>query len=505
MNDLYWFADNLVLWDRDPAKPEYNLVPYPDGPHRLITDFIMDTEKGFGKNPKTRTLMMMPRGYFKTTLGVLCYVLWLLARNPKEKVLLISAGGDLVHKSMRLIMRHCEKNERLLYYFPRLRPGDPWSVTRASVQGFTSLDAKECSIESKGVGAKATGTHFTRVIFDDVVEEKNTETPEACTKVISYYQLMTPIMEGSGKFAMLRVIGTIWHFADLYNYILAQIAKEVAAGIEPEVAHIKYGVWKEGRDDVPLWPQFHSREDLLAIKKTYASNPQIWANQYLNEVISTDEMLVSPRDLEKVYIDEMPEDWTDWPKFASIDPSMGTCVDQSAIWSWAVSPEGIPFVFDIYSGLVKPPDLIKQIYSLDAIYSYKRIFFEMHLTKQLWIPVLDHALEKFGEISIFGYDRMKNKMSKDARIRALGMFVKAGYLRIWKKAAGVDNMEDQLFSYPRCRTDDILDAGAEMVQRTNPPKHTDKWEDDNPHYSQELLDLWRGGTTSLFMPDWVRN
>ena len=43
MNDLYWFADNLVLWDRDPAKPEYNLVPYPDGPHRLITEFIMDT------------------------------------------------------------------------------------------------------------------------------------------------------------------------------------------------------------------------------------------------------------------------------------------------------------------------------------------------------------------------------------------------------------------------------------------------------------------------------
>jgi hypothetical protein len=391
-----------------------------------------------------------------------------------------------------------------------------------SIAGARHLDARERSITSLGVQGRITGSHFDLILFDDVVDDKNSENPDLCEKVIQYYRQMTPILQGSGTGAQFRIVGTHWSFADLYSHMLDQLCR--AIGCQPEdlegfsqilpcdhpdrripFALLKFGVYEED-GETTRWPENnveYSEEALLGIRDD-CETPQHWSNQYLNQIISAEEQLVT-KELFHRFWDDLPPDHVNWPTFCAIDPSMGTYRDKSAIWSWTVDPDGYPWLIDIYDGMIRPPELIDQVYARNEKYHYERIFWEMHLTKQLWIPLLEQAYEKRGHLNITPVDRQSNSKDKKAsRIQSLGSFINNGYLRVWKRCAMLDALEAQLYYWPRCRTDDILDAGAEMVQRVRPPKRAKVVAKQQEYVDPTIRALWRGGTTAPNMPEWVK-
>ena len=502
--DFFWFVNTLVYGHLGDSN---KICPREDGPHNRIASFYQRTEVG-GPEYITRTLLLAPRGYYKTSVCVVGYVLWVLARNPNARILLISAAEDLSQKTLGQIKNHCESNAWLLTIFPHLGPKDTrrdWAVSKMKIAGFTRMDAKESSVEAKGIGGKLAGNHYTHIICDDVVGEANVNTPEQLWKVIEYVDKLTPVLENSGRGSQLRVVGTRWHQQDLYGEIMMKVDQAKKSGGTEPFRVLKFGVFDDEGESV--WPEEYSKEDLNELRATMT--PQNWANQYLNEVIAREDQLVDIERVRQFYVDELPDGWRDWDAFASLDPSMGTYRDHSALVSWVMDPKtGIPYVFDIFDAKVKPDELFKALYTRHEAYDYKVIYFEMQINEALWLDKLRREGAARGSYLPAIPVRRKGTKSgnKESRIYALGNFINNGHIRFWSRCAQLGDFEDQASTWPRSPLDDLLDAMAEIVPNTPiRTKRNDADADrDRNRLPEEYIRLFEGGGAKDHFPEgWV--
>jgi len=488
--DFFWFAYNLVYGDLEPNL----LCDRDDGPHVQICRFYERTEKGLGEDPRTSTLTLVPRGFFKTSLCVVAYPLWVWARNPNYRILLLSAGADLAAKTMGQIKEHCEHNDNLLRVFPHLAPKNKnkrggWSVSKMQIAGFQGLSGKEASAESKGLGSKLAGNHYHRICVDDVVCEDNVQTEVQIRKTIEYFDRLRPVLTHSGVDSQNRVTGTIWHALDLYGYMKLQNERAIKEGREPPHKILEFPIWDEEKEDDCIWEEIYSSEVCREMRSSM--EPQTWANQYLLRVIATEDQIISMDDWHQMQV-EMPEGHTAWPVYASVDPSSGRGRDCTCIATWTVAPNGLPYLLDIYNDRVEPDQVMTELYARHEKYRYRRIWFEAQTDSSVWEDIFRRELVQRGMLPIVTVRRNPHKEAKESRIRALGRFMRRGYLRIGKRAAGLSHLKGQAFTWPRTPRDDVLDALSEVVVRTAPPKRQ-RMEDTEKRYPPEIERLLRGG------------
>jgi phage terminase large subunit-like protein len=87
----------------------------------------------------------------------------------------------------------------------------------------TDKNLKEPSVFATGIGTVNIGQHYDLIIADDLHSEKNTSTKEQIEKVIAHYRLLLSLLEPDGT---LIIIGTRWHFYDLYSFLLEEEIEE---------------------------------------------------------------------------------------------------------------------------------------------------------------------------------------------------------------------------------------------------------------------------------------
>lgn len=141
----------------------------------------------------------MPRGHLKTTLLTITTALWLLLRDPDERILIYSANATLAQKMFGLIRRFLEgqgeAGQFFLQCYPELRTSrserDKWAHNALTVPRPTPYT--DHSLEASGIGAIITGSHFTTELVDDVVGKL--ETPEQMAKILDTLDNLTPLLD----------------------------------------------------------------------------------------------------------------------------------------------------------------------------------------------------------------------------------------------------------------------------------------------------------------------
>lgn len=162
----------------------------------------------------TRKLIVMPRGTFKSSIGVVGYSIWRLMRNPDERILLDSE----VYTNSKNFLR--EIKDRLMQ--PRFTElfGD-WSTNNWNESEITiskrTRPLKEASVTAGGIETVKVGQHYDTIIFDDLNSNNNSQTTEGRQKVVSHYQLSLSILEPTGT---CLVIGTRYAENDVIGHIL---------------------------------------------------------------------------------------------------------------------------------------------------------------------------------------------------------------------------------------------------------------------------------------------
>lgn len=167
------------------------------------------------EDPSSRKLIVCPRGAFKSTICSIAYPIWLLIRDPNERILIDSEVFGNSKNYIRQIKTYLE-SEALKGLFGEFKTTDDWTGARFTIAQRTK-HRKEPSVWAGGVGTIRTGAHFSTIIADDLNSHKNSMTPENCDKVRNHYRYYTSLLEPDGK---IVVVGTRYSALDVIQMIL---------------------------------------------------------------------------------------------------------------------------------------------------------------------------------------------------------------------------------------------------------------------------------------------
>lgn len=177
--------------------------------------------------PTKRKLLVLPRGVFKSSIGVVSYSIFLLLNNPNIRILIDSEKYENSKNFIREIKGKLE-SPRFISLFGNLKSRNDWGEGSITVSNRTSV-LKESSITASGIGAGKTGQHYDVIIHDDMNSLENSQTVELRKKIIDHYRMNISILEPEGT---IVVIGTRYAADDLIGWILANELDEISSSGE---------------------------------------------------------------------------------------------------------------------------------------------------------------------------------------------------------------------------------------------------------------------------------
>jgi hypothetical protein len=354
LKDLYFFASEILGYNHtrpspDPANPSVDMEP---GLHGEMAKIVVDS-------PKKKRLFLVPRGHMKSTVLTVADTIRRVCKNPNLRILLLSATGPTAESFLAEIKQHFDSNQLFRSLFPDRLPGknDTWNQDAVQVGGRT-IAAGVNTIEARGIDGNIVGRHYDYCKADDLVTKDNITTPEQRNKLIESFKALESVME---PYATWDVIGTRWHFYELYGWLIEQNDEADKVGVEPPY---RVYIRKAIENGDPIFSAKYTKERLLQIK---ALQEDLYAKLYDNDPLPEEDRefkrqyfyLYKP---EELYGKKAPDgSWEIEPlihhlkhRGTTVDlaVSQKKTADYSVVCSGSFHPQGNLVVLDINRGRV---------------------------------------------------------------------------------------------------------------------------------------------------------
>jgi predicted phage terminase large subunit-like protein len=177
---------------------------------------------------QVRKLWLWSRGFFKTSLITESHSIYLIINNPNIRILLVSNTISVAQDILRNIKNHLMTNVQFRYFFEDFCP-EPNSVGKiefGTEDSFTikarTRPRKEPTMMVAGIGTNLTGQHYDYIKCDDLVTKDSVSNESQIQASKDYYASLRHLFD---KAAVPRedVVGTIYHFNDLYSSVLMKM------------------------------------------------------------------------------------------------------------------------------------------------------------------------------------------------------------------------------------------------------------------------------------------
>lgn len=304
VDDLYKMS--LFLGFRDLYEPL----------HRPFCDFLMSGEW-------KKKMWLMPRKHFKTSIGTISYVVWRIVRNPKIKILIFSSTRDMAKGFLAGIKAIFETNPNFRARFGDFKGERVWNKNEILVKQAEQLMIDNTyTVETAGVDESVTSKHYDLIIFDDSVSPKNVKNLSQRIKVKEAFEEASESLLRQG--GEVLVLGTRWHFDDLYSDIIK--SDNITMGGDFKcVVRQAIEAYPVGDMDKNIWQGkviFPTYFEMEAYKKMSVKKPYIfWAN-YMNHPRASKDKTFNAETIETFCDDDIRWDKTsEWNQFT--DPANG--------------------------------------------------------------------------------------------------------------------------------------------------------------------------------------
>ena len=190
--------------------------------HKNLCDYL--------QAPEPIRLVILPRGFLKTTIGGCLYPLWCALRNPNERMLLVSNTMTNASKSIRVIRSYVEESQLISLLWPELIPEfnsrkRKWSDEAASLN--RPHEFGEATWEAAGVGTNIVKRHFNRIFEDDTVaptadnmnQAEIMPTADDIAKAVGFHTLIPPLFV-LGETNQNVILNTRWSPNDHIQHIM---------------------------------------------------------------------------------------------------------------------------------------------------------------------------------------------------------------------------------------------------------------------------------------------
>ena len=403
---------------------------------------------------KYGTLWVMAREHFKSTVITIGSTIWELVRHPGLTMVIYSykdpAAQNLFYKPIRDQLSQCQDLKDLypdvLWQDPE-KEADVWQTEFLDLKGHPLR--KEHTLEHASILAQKTGSHFDRGIYDDCVTQESCITPESIRKVKDAYTMSLNTLARGSRHC---VIGTFYHYAELYNMIRDSGAMDVVVQpcYDPDGNPVRF-----------------TREELE--KKAVEMGKAVFASQML-----CDPKQASTMGFKSEWIQRWNVQVTEGLNvYLIVDPASvpGRKTDYTTMLVLGVDWNGNYMVIDMYRDKMNLGKRTDTLFSLYRRYHPLRVYYESvgntdleHIQAEM-----DHRSFHFP---ITGFGQWQAKLN---RIETLQPDFEAR--RIWLPAQGVcvhrnweDNPEDMVQSfidqeylaYPFMAHDDAIDCLANI-------------------------------------------
>lgn len=424
-----------------------------------IWDTIHDDIEKQLCRPSQNKLFLIPRNHLKTTIVTVDWTIQQLLKDMNMRVLIANQVWDISRKILSEIKDKLERSD-----LPKLFGNfmsDKWNEDEIVIRQRTK-SVKEPSISTTGVEAETTGGHYDLIVLDDLMGEKNYQTPESRAKAKRFYRSMLNLLQpGTGR---LVVIGTRWHLDDVYNDIQTTDREyfDIAVRQVIENGHL-------------IFPKMFSKKwDPVAKKWTESATecfdyvnhlkarlkPSEWSSQYLNQPIAEEDQKFRKEYFK--YWDKRPAGL-----FVSItiDSAIGLKkeADYTAINVTGMTDDQRLYVMDYTRGHWKISDIIENVITMYLKWKPDVVAMEDNGFQIAIKEGLEAAMREKGiYIAVQGLTHGSDR-SKEMRIEAMEPFYRAGlvYHANWMKDA---DFEMELMSFPKGGHDDLIDAASMQLE-----------------------------------------
>ena len=267
LRDFFFFATHFCGLDLE------------EDVHREVTEAIEAVELGRAQS----SLIVIPRGHFKTTIASAA-VVWklyrrvLLDNDPFYRIMVSSATlalGEQILKRIEGILLSGGKNQRLHHEYPKLwadrtwgNPGSrqPDGLYVKQRLGKSDPGRPEPSVWVGSLRRISTGFHADEAYLDDLNNRENVQTPFQRAKVQDYFDLIRPILvqKAHGTPPKITYTCTPWHDDDVRGRI--EKAEEARRIDSPHAPHeweiVRFSAFREDGS-----PRFPSRFPIEALEK----------------------------------------------------------------------------------------------------------------------------------------------------------------------------------------------------------------------------------------------
>ena len=399
-----------------------------------------------------RLIINMPPRHTKSEFASYLLPAWFLGKFPQKKVIQTSHTAELAVGFGRKV-RNLVDSEVYKSIFPGV---GLQSDSKAAGRWATNKGGDYFAI---GVGGAVTGKGADILIIDDPHSEQEAtlaeSNPEVYDKVYEWYtsgprQRLQP--GGS-----IIIVMTRWSKRDL----TAQVIKSAAQRDGEEWEVIEFPALFE--DDRPLWPEFWSKEELLALRNELPVGK--WMAQYM-QAPTSDVNAIIKREWWKIWEDEDP------PRCDFLIQSWDTAFtktersDYSACTTWGVfyqdDDTGLPqaniILLNAFKKRMEFPELKQRAmeeykewepdaFIVEAKASGAPLIFEL---RAMGIPVQEYTPSK-------GNDKV-------ARLNSVADIFASG--RVWApETRWADEVMEEVASFPSGEHDDLVDSTSQALLR----------------------------------------
>jgi hypothetical protein len=243
LHDIWAFAD-LIAFKGGAAKFDAfhreMSMHYTEAIQQRHLVKLLDDPELFSNVPNT-FVNIVARGYLKSTVNTILYVLWRIYRNPDIRICICTNNQALAYSFIRELRSYFEDTELMLSVWDA-RPHIPGKLipnlkVTKNARGASSEDTdasdgkviwnnvalqvlrfnktKEPTIAISSANSINTGNHYDLVIFDDVVDFDNSNTQVKRTKIQRWVNEVESQLD---PLAVVQVNGTVSSFYDVVGH-----------------------------------------------------------------------------------------------------------------------------------------------------------------------------------------------------------------------------------------------------------------------------------------------
>lgn len=447
--------------------------------HRALCTFLQNDSRLF-------KLILMPRYTFKSCICTMGYSLWRLMMNSNLRILIYSDATNKAQGFLRGIKNHILgeiANSKFRKYFWNWET-DPkkgkWNDSEIIISVRRTAHS-EHSVETAGIETSLVGRHYDIIIFDDIVSDKNVTTKEQMDKVEKCYQEALSLLIPGGEILM---IGTRWHFGDLYGRIIAQNEGKKNFGLFLRNSGYHGELLFDNIGKSSLTKEFlnqqRDQQGSYIFSCLYSNNPTDPETAIFKTIDFSFYGAIKPDDL---YIT------------ATCDPA-GQGEDFTAITVVGTDNKMDMHVLEIINQHLQPSEIVDKIINLNYKYKFRMFGLERNFYRGMLRLELERRIKEERQndkFRLFGIQEFepsgRRGEGKNNRIMALQPYHERGALkfpgeRLELLQKPFSDLAYQMIQFPHSAHDDILDSLAYhlplirqggVVKKANLPKFTPAW------------------------------